>query len=353
MQSRILLGFTLSLVLVAPSCSTTDIRDTVVIAENQKQLSEQVRKELSYEEVQLLQAYTARTAPYVETGLLPMGKTIGQMIAEERSYQQRAAPEAAADQQVDLAAPQAEPEGRGEQSAAAPAKQAAPGTPRQQKRAEPTPAAAEQRPAPNVRDEAPAPTVAQQQPVQSPPQEAAQATPPPSSNTVTLQPGTGIQIRLVDPVSSKTHQTGDRFEATLEEDLTVDGLRLASTGTIVTGRVVHAKPSGKVKGKAELALTLASLSIRGERVDLPTNTLQFEAGATTRKDAIRVGIGAGAGAIIGAIAGGGKGAAIGTAVGGGAGAGTVLMTSGKEVEFPSEQLFEFRLDEPVTVPISR
>ena len=57
-----------------------------------------------------------------------------------------------------------------------------------------------------------------------------------------------------------------------------------------------------------------------------------EAEATKGSDAKKVGIGAGAGAVIGAIAGGGKGAAIGTAVGGGAGAGMVVATKGKEIE---------------------
>ena len=46
----------------------------------------------------------------------------------------------------------------------------------------------------------------------------------------------------------------------------------------------------------------------------------------------RGGIGAGAGAIIGAIAGGGKGAAIGLILGGAAGAGSVAINGGKELK---------------------
>ena len=49
----------------------------------------------------------------------------------------------------------------------------------------------------------------------------------------------------------------------------------------------------------------------------------------TKETAKRGGIGAGAGAILGAIIGGGKGAAIGAVIGGGAGAGSVIAT-GKE-----------------------
>ena len=54
--------------------------------------------------------------------------------------------------------------------------------------------------------------------------------------------------------------------------------------------------------------------------------------------------------VIGGIAGGGKGAAIGAAVGGGAGTAGVLLTKGKEVEFPAETKFEFELQKDVTLP---
>ena len=55
--------------------------------------------------------------------------------------------------------------------------------------------------------------------------------------------------------------------------------------------------------------------------------------------------------MVGAIAGGGKGAAIGTAIGAGAGTGVVLATSGKNVEFEVEQLFEFVLEQGVKMKI--
>jgi hypothetical protein len=62
-----------------------------------------------------------------------------------------------------------------------------------------------------------------------------------------------------------------------------------------------------------------------------------------------VGIGAGVGAAIGAIAGGGKGAAIGAGAGGAAGTGTVLATRGDPAVLPSESLITFKLQAPVTV----
>ena len=51
-----------------------------------------------------------------------------------------------------------------------------------------------------------------------------------------------------------------------------------------------------------------------------TSPVSNEAAANRGKDAAKVGVAAGAGAAVGAIAGGGQGAAIGALVGGGAGA---------------------------------
>ncbi|HMS39924.1 MAG TPA: YMGG-like glycine zipper-containing protein, partial [Pyrinomonadaceae bacterium] len=55
-------------------------------------------------------------------------------------------------------------------------------------------------------------------------------------------------------------------------------------------------------------------------------------GNQTKTTATRGAIGAGIGAIIGAIAGGGKGAAIGAIIGGGAGAGSVVLTGKEDLE---------------------
>jgi hypothetical protein len=75
--------------------------------------------------------------------------------------------------------------------------------------------------------------------------------------------------------------------------------------------------------------------------------------ATKGRDAMKIGIGSGVGAAIGAIAGGGMGAAIGAAAGGGAGTGVVLATRGAPAVIPSESVLHFALRSPITVPVSR
>ena len=139
----------------------------------------------------------------------------------------------------------------------------------------------------------------------------------------------------------------------MENDLTGDGKLLAPAGSFVTGRILNAEKSGRVKGRAKMAISLHRIEVGGQTYTLDTNKLSFEAEGTAGRDAKRVGIATGIGAAIGAIAGGGKGAAIGAAIGGGAGAGATVLTAGKEVEFPVEQLFEFRLEKDVEMKIVR
>jgi hypothetical protein len=62
-----------------------------------------------------------------------------------------------------------------------------------------------------------------------------------------------------------------------------------------------------------------------------------------------IGGGAGAGALIGALAGGGKGAAIGALVGGGAGTAGSAFTGNRDVTLPAESAVSFKLESPLEI----
>jgi hypothetical protein len=166
---------------------------------------------------------------------------------------------------------------------------------------------------------------------------------PPPPKTGWIPSGTRFEVRLIAPVSSVDNKSGDTFKATLETNLEADGRVLVPRGSIVTGKISDVKQPGRVEGRAALSMTVTEISVGDVSYPVETNTLAFEAEASTKEDAKKIGIGAGIGAIIGAIAGGGKGAAIGAAVGGGAGTATVLATKGKDVQFPAEERFSFVL----------
>ncbi len=113
-------------------------------------------------------------------------------------------------------------------------------------------------------------------------------------------------------------------------------------GATVEGYLTGVGRSGQVSGRSNVTFNFESITLRdGKRYDFAGSLqsvkdqygkevrIDAEGTATgdsqTRETAKRGGIGAGLGAIIGAIAGGGKGAAIGAIIGGGAGAGSVVV----------------------------
>jgi hypothetical protein len=167
---------------------------------------------------------------------------------------------------------------------------------------------------------------------------------------ITVPAGTKLRVALLDGLSSDKNKAGDQFQASLMEPVIVDGKTILARGTKVRGRVVEAKESGRVKGRASLELTLTQvLGVEGKSVAISTKPYMQVAESTKKRDAGIIAGGAGLGAAIGAIAGGGKGAAIGAGVGGGAGTGTVLATKGKEVRFPPEHPLSFTLAKSIEI----
>lgn len=179
------------------------------------------------------------------------------------------------------------------------------------------------------------------------------APPRPTFREVTIPSGTTLQVTLDTAVASDTSKVEDAVRGKLARAVVVDGTTVVPSGSEIGGTVTEAKASGKVQGLASVAFRFERLTVRSERHDIRTASIRRQAQSTKTEDAKKVGIGAGAGAIIGAIAGGGKGAAIGTAIGGGAGAGVVVATKGDEVRLEPGTAVSVSLQQPlkVLVPI--
>jgi hypothetical protein len=160
---------------------------------------------------------------------------------------------------------------------------------------------------------------------------------------VIVPEGTTLPLVLETAMSSETSDSGDRVVARLAEDVRVGEKVVVPSGTELRGRVTAAVPSGRVKTRARLAFAFDTLVLEGEEHAIATRAIDITAGDTHNKDAATIGIGAGAGAIVGAIANGGKGAAIGTLIGGAAGTGVVLTNTGKQVQLGSGSHVTVRL----------
>jgi hypothetical protein len=179
---------------------------------------------------------------------------------------------------------------------------------------------------------------------------AEHATPlPPASISVTIPAGTRISIRTIDEIDSTRNRPGDRFLASLQEPVIVNGDLVVAKGADVYGRLAESKESGTFTGRSQLRLELTGIVVNGQTVPLVTGEYELSGKSRGAGTAKRTVGGAAVGSIIGAIAGGGEGAAIGAGVGAGVGAGSETITKGDQVRVPSETLLDFTLQQEVSI----
>jgi hypothetical protein len=188
-----------------------------------------------------------------------------------------------------------------------------------------------------------------------PPAPTSRATSRSASGTqsATIPAGTRLLVRMIDGVDSETNQVGDRFRASLEEDVVVDGVVVAPRGADVAGRLAEVKEAGRIRGKSELKLELTEIIVNGQTYNITSGEYEVSGKSRGGDTGKKVAIGAAVGAAVGAIAGGGKGAAIGAGVGAGAGTAIQIFTKGEQVKVPSETMLEFALEQALTVRVPR
>jgi hypothetical protein len=196
------------------------------------------------------------------------------------------------------------------------------------------------------------------EPAESPkPAGAAQAAPvaqnanrrPSPAPGVVVPRGTALRVRLNHAVSTETNRPGDRFTATLDEPLVIDGKTVLPKGTGVRGTIMESDDSGRLSGRAVLALTLESAAWNGRTYALATETHRSVSAGHKKRNAVLVGGGSGVGALIGGIAGGGRGALIGAGAGAAAGTAGAAATGKREIRIPAESVLGFRLREPLWI----
>jgi hypothetical protein len=182
---------------------------------------------------------------------------------------------------------------------------------------------------------------------------AAPASSEPVMVSLDVPAGTDLVLTLDTPLSSETAAPEQTIRATVAKPVMVNGVVAIPDGATVTGAVVAAQRSGRVKGVASLALRFNEVTVAKTPYKINTARISRVAEQTKGEDAKKIAIGAGVGTAIGAIAGGKKGAAIGAGVGGGAGTGAVLATRGKEVEIPAGATLRTKMQDVVTITVPK
>jgi hypothetical protein len=175
----------------------------------------------------------------------------------------------------------------------------------------------------------------------------------PEYREVTLPAGTVLPLELKSSVASDTSKVEDQVRATVRSRVSVNGVEALPAGTAVLGHVTSVQRAAKVKGRASIAFRFNQIDLPGDggREPISTATVTRVAPPTKKKDATKIGVGAGAGAIVGGILGGGGGAAKGAAIGGGAGTAVVLSTRGDEVRLGPGAPVTVKLTAPLTLRV--
>ena len=180
---------------------------------------------------------------------------------------------------------------------------------------------------------------------------APQGPPPPA--VIDLPAGTDLRVRLDSDLGSKISHAGDTFTATVANDVTANGQVVIPRGAQAEGTVIDAKPLGRFKGGAALAVRLERVTTRWGSYPVATSTISHAEKGKGKRTAVMTGGGAGLGALIGGLAGGGKGALIGALAGGGAGTAGSAFTGNKNIFLPAETLLTFHLDHSVHITEGR
>jgi hypothetical protein len=164
---------------------------------------------------------------------------------------------------------------------------------------------------------------------------------------VVVPADTVINVVLDQAVGSKISTPGQAFSATVQNAVEVDGKVAIPKGARASGVVKDAKPAGRFKGAATLALTLTSVTVKNEDYNITTSAPTQASKGKGKRTAAMVGGGAGGGALIGGLAGGGKGALIGGLVGAAAGTGGAGLTGNRDITLPAETVLTFKLADPL------
>lgn len=163
-----------------------------------------------------------------------------------------------------------------------------------------------------------------------------------------------IGLQMEGALSSERARVEDRVVARVSRDVRVGSTVAIPSGARALGNVVVVERGGRMRERARIGIRFHTIELAdGSRLTISTDTIVRYGEAPGNGSAAKIGGGAVAGAILGAIINGGKGAAIGAATGAGAGTAAVMSGERGAAVFPAGSDVTARILSPVTVSIER
>lgn len=94
-------------------------------------------------------------------------------------------------------------------------------------------------------------------------------------SAIVIPAGSPLTLRLTEPLGSKISQVDQSFAATLDRDIDVHGRTVIPSGARVTGKVVNARPAGRLSGEATLQLEVTSVKVNHHELEVKTSVRSF------------------------------------------------------------------------------
>jgi hypothetical protein len=187
-----------------------------------------------------------------------------------------------------------------------------------------------------------------------------------TASAAEIPQGAHCLLRFVNSISTRTASEGDYVYMRTATPIVSNGQIVVPEGSYVQGVVSHTKRSGRVQGKASLAIRIETLTLPSGKVVKVTPHLNsvdsdgteqkvdkegaVQQGGTKGADAGRIATTAGTGALLGAVVDRSvRGAGIGAGAGGAVGLATVLLGRGREVELRQGSTVDVTFER--TIPI--
>jgi hypothetical protein len=93
------------------------------------------------------------------------------------------------------------------------------------------------------------------------------------SRPVVIPANTVIYVRLQQALNSSSAQTGQTFAAVLDEPVLVDDRTVAPKGAEITGKVLAARESGRLRKAGYVRITLSAITVNGRTLPLQTTSV--------------------------------------------------------------------------------
>lgn len=184
--------------------------------------------------------------------------------------------------------------------------------------------------------------------------------------------GSHVLLRMQNTINTRTAKVGDYVYLRTDTPISANNMIVVPMGSHVQGVVAMVNRAGKVKGRAELAIRLETLTLPGGqqfKFEPRIDSLEGDAGgqqvvnrentvkqgSTVGKDTAQVAILAGSGAMLGAMIGrvgntsGLRSAGIGAGAGAAVGLASALLTRGKDVELRQGTTMDVAFDHPIAL----